>query len=240
MVNSQNGWPAKANTDTFTRFQAGGRGWWAANDDVAVIFTDLIEWFDANIERVVQPGEEFDDWSYNNRLVRGSTSTVSNHGSATAIDINATQHPRGVSNTFKAADRNAIRAKLREYKDVVRWGGDYKTVRDDMHFEINASKAKTKALANEIRERDMFTAADKAWLSAEISKTVSEALNDKNDRLGQSVSGALKTTYDRVDADNLQKQVSEGIKDALADTNHPLTARLIRLESKLDAAKVSG
>lgn len=175
-VKSQNGWPAKANTDTFTRFQAAGRGWWAANKDVAVIFTDWIEWFDNNIESVTKNDDVLDDWSYANRLVRGSTSTVSNHGSATAVDINATKHPRGVENTFSSSDRKKIRAKLKDYDGAIRWGGDYTTTVDDMHFEINVSAAKAKTVANDIRERDMFTDADKKWLSAEIAKQVSAVL----------------------------------------------------------------
>lgn len=176
MVNSQNGWPAKADTESFTRFTAGGRGWWAANRDVATVFTDVIEWFDKEIEPVIRQGEEYDDWSYANRLVRGSTSTVSNHGSATAVDINATRHPRGVKNTFSNSDVRKIRDRMKTYNGVVRWGGDYTTTVDDMHFEINASKAATAALAKQIRERDMFSSADKEWISNEIREAVIDVL----------------------------------------------------------------
>jgi hypothetical protein len=177
-VFSQNGWPAYATTDHFTRFDAGGRGWWAANSDVAVIFADLIEWFNQDIEPVASADKVFDDWSYANRLVRGSTSVVSNHGSATAIDINATRHPRGVHNTFANSDVKKIRAKVKEYDGVIRWGGDYKTTVDDMHFEINASKAATKRVADRIRERDVFTKSDKEWISAEIKRQAKTAAHE--------------------------------------------------------------
>lgn len=60
--------------------------------------------------------------------------------------------------------------------------------------------------------------------------------NSKNELLlKQSPAGALKTALDRVDADNLQLQVRTGISEALADSQHPLTVRLVELETKLDA-----
>src|SRR5215213_5395312 len=98
---SQNGWPAYATTEHFTRFTAAGTGWWAANADLAVVFTEFIERFNAEVERI--EGPVLDDWSYANRLVRGSATVVSNHGSATAIDLNALKHPRGVRGTFSKA-----------------------------------------------------------------------------------------------------------------------------------------
>ena len=51
---SQNGWPAYANTSHFTRFTAAGQGWWAANADVAVVFTEFIERFDKEVEEITQ------------------------------------------------------------------------------------------------------------------------------------------------------------------------------------------
>src|ERR1044071_9753268 len=87
---SQNGWPAYATTSRYTRFTAAGQGWWAANADVAVVFKEFIDRFDKEVEEITQ--NTLDDWSYANRLIRGSRSVVSNHGSATAIDINALKH----------------------------------------------------------------------------------------------------------------------------------------------------
>jgi hypothetical protein len=42
----------------------------------------MVHWWDANVEPVTQYG------SYNYRPIRGSTTTLSNHSSGTAIDIN--------------------------------------------------------------------------------------------------------------------------------------------------------
>jgi hypothetical protein len=151
MTLSQNGWTAYEDTSRFVRGEACGFKFWAANADVAVLFTDYIEWYDAEIEPV--DGPTLDDWSYANRLVRGSTSTVSNHGSATAIDINALKHPRGVPRTFSSAHRKTIEARIGTYGGALRSGEFYSTTVDGMHIEINTDRAGAKAAADKIRAR---------------------------------------------------------------------------------------
>ncbi|HSU36738.1 MAG TPA: hypothetical protein VLJ88_13855 [Propionibacteriaceae bacterium] len=167
MITSQNGWPAYATTDHFTRSSVCGFGYWSANDDVAVVFGEFIHRFDTEVEELTQP--KLDDWSYANRLVRGSTSVVSNHGSATAIDLNALKHPRGVHNTFSSAKAAKVRKIKNAITDnsgrpVLRLGMDYTGTVDDMHVEINASAARVKEAADKIRaqaqEDDMPTVAD--------------------------------------------------------------------------------
>lgn len=53
--------------------------------------------------------------------------------------------------------------------------------------------------------------------------------------VGQSLGGAVKTTFDRVSADNLQLQVRKGLELELADPHSPLSVRLAGLDTKLDA-----
>lgn len=177
---SQNGWAAYATTSHFTRFTAAGQGWWAANADVAVVFTEFITRFDREIEEITQ--RTLDDWSYANRLVRGSTSTVSNHGSATAIDINALQHPRGARNTYSSAQR----AKLHQIRNaitdnsgnpVLRLGEDYSTTVDGMHVEVNANATKVRQAANKIRKKqeDDVSFKDKHKLTAADVKAYDQA-----------------------------------------------------------------
>jgi hypothetical protein len=89
---------------------------------------------------------ELDDWGYAHRPVRGSTA-VSNHASATAVDINATRHPLGASGTFSPAQVQEIHTILNEVDGTVRWGGDYTGRKDEMHFEINAPQAKVTEVA---------------------------------------------------------------------------------------------
>lgn len=193
MATSQNGWPAYNTTANFVRGTAAKFGFWAADDDVRVIFEDLVTRFNKDVEAIAGP--ILDDWSWANRNVRGSDTTVSNHASATAIDLNALKHPRGVWRTFSEAKRKTIRALIARYDGVIRWGGDYQNVPDDMHFEINKGKAAVKKVADKIRaerlaaaqrEEDMNLTKEnlediaKAVLNADIIPNKSAAKDSKN------------------------------------------------------------
>lgn len=105
-----------------------------------------------------EPSRLADDWSYAPRPVRGSTTVISNHASGTAIDLNATQHPRGAKGTFTSSQVKAIRRILDDFVDpvtgrcVIRWGGDYVSAPcDEMHFEINAPEAAVARVAERIQ-----------------------------------------------------------------------------------------
>lgn len=118
----------------------------------------LAGWVDKNVEdidirRGVRGFDVFDDWSYAERLVRGGAS-LSNHASGTAIDLNAVQHPLGVTGTWSVTEKRKINNYLqREWKDpatgrvVIRWGENYISRKDGMHFEIDDDeKAVARAL----------------------------------------------------------------------------------------------
>ena len=93
--------------------------------------------FAAEFHATIEPIDEgsLDDWGYAFRMVRGSTDTLSNHSSGTAIDLNATKHPLGKENTFSKEDAAKCVALAAKYG--CKWGGTYKARKDDMHFEIN-------------------------------------------------------------------------------------------------------
>jgi hypothetical protein len=155
---SANGWRAYPGTETFVRFTAAGRGWWAANRDVATVLGHWIDWYDRVIERVILPGEIYDDWSHAFRPVRGQVTGYSNHGSATAVDINATRHPRGVKGTFSSAQRELMRKKLTSPElcddaglPVLRLGEFYSSTVDGMHVEVNVNAARIAQAAKKIR-----------------------------------------------------------------------------------------
>jgi len=104
-----------------------------------------------------EPSTLADDWSYAPRPIRGSTTTLSNHASGTAIDLNATQHPRGSARTFTAEQTRRVRAILASLRDpltgrpVVRWGQDYVSApTDGMHFEVDADPAAVARVAHHI------------------------------------------------------------------------------------------
>lgn len=98
----------------------------------SVLLIDFAAWFHVHIE----PLNQAQCGGYNNRVIKGSKKK-SNHASGTAEDLNWSLHPQGKRNTFSAADRAAIRERLKYYEGAIRWGGDYTGTPDDMHFEIN-------------------------------------------------------------------------------------------------------
>lgn len=152
MATSQNGWPAftgwgqagstsnPAVPGTDIKIQGGLR-----SGDVAEVLLHFAAWFHANIE-TLRAGW---CWGIDIRSIRGS-STTSNHQSGTAMDLNAPNHPLGSVGTFSSAQAAKIRAKLREYDGVIRWGGDYSGRKDEMHFEINVSSAAVAAVARRL------------------------------------------------------------------------------------------
>jgi hypothetical protein len=115
--------------------------------DVSVVLLWVANRFHERVERLEWPG----NWGYAERLIRGSSTTLSNHASGTAIDLNAPRHPLGVRGTFSAAQVRAIRDIVAATNGVVRWGGDYTPRVDEMHFEINAAAPAVKVAADRIR-----------------------------------------------------------------------------------------
>lgn len=130
--------------------------------DVATVLLEAARRFNAEVEPLALPvGEKpgYDDWGWAYRPIRGQVSGFSNHASGTAIDLNATRHPRGVKGTFELSERALVRKILASMKDkvtgreVVRWGEDFASTVDGMHFEINASPAAVNRVASRIREK---------------------------------------------------------------------------------------
>ena len=107
---------------------------------LAAEFHELIEPLDVG---------SLDDWGYCYRPIRGETTKLSNHSSGTALDLNASKHPLGQTNTFDPLKVPMIRALAHKYGCI--WGGDYKHRKDEMHFEIAISAAKAEALIKKIQ-----------------------------------------------------------------------------------------
>jgi len=110
----------------------------------------LLAAFAAEFHKLIEPIDEgtYDDWAYAYRMVRGDPTRLSCHSSGTAIDLNATRHFLGKVGTFPAEKVPMIRALAKKYG--LKWGGDFKTRPDDMHFEISVGPAKAAELITKL------------------------------------------------------------------------------------------
>jgi uncharacterized protein YukE len=148
---SQNGWPVNpprgARTIPGTNVRVN-----VADGPAGDVLMHVLGQVNSRVEGVELngPAGEHDDWGYAERNVRGSQA-ISNHASATAVDINATRHVLGAQGTFTPAQTAEIHRILGEVDNVVRWGGDYTGRRDEMHFEIIGSQEEVAAVAQRLR-----------------------------------------------------------------------------------------
>jgi hypothetical protein len=94
----------------------------------------------AEVEPLVWPG----CWGYAERTIRGDSTTLSNHASGTAIDLNAPRHPLGTDprTNFSPTAIAAARRIVADSAGCLRWGGDYIGRRDGMHLEVVAPEAR--------------------------------------------------------------------------------------------------
>ncbi len=145
MEKSANGWPASADPEAIdiVRKRVPGTD---LKLRVAKPVATLLLGFASEFHKLVEPIDEtktLDDWGYCYRKVRGSNTVVSNHSSGTAIDLNATQHPLAAVGTFNDEQVQVINRLCRKYG--LRWGGNYKSRKDEMHFEValNAIQVET-------------------------------------------------------------------------------------------------
>lgn len=147
MATSQNGFRANDRSVIASYAIPGGK-LALRKGDVATVLVYVAKRFHSEVEPLTWPG----NWAYAERTIRGSSRTLSNHASGTAIDLNAPRHPLGVavSRNFNRSQVAKIHQILRDCDGVVRWGGDYSGRKDAMHFEINKGTAAVRALARKI------------------------------------------------------------------------------------------
>lgn len=137
VLKSQNGWPANDVTRTQSyKVQGTNRALRLVKGNAGLLLSLVAAWVHKNVEPI-EPDKVADDWGYAERNIRGSSTTLSNHASGTALDYNATQHPLGVAGTWSASQREAINGMLGKLAGTVRWGDNYSGRKDGMHFEIN-------------------------------------------------------------------------------------------------------
>lgn len=151
---SQNGWSANDRSviETYTVGQKTRVA--LRKGDAGFLLKHFADWFDKNIRDIDYNynNGQLDDWGYAERPIRGGT-TLSNHASGTAIDINATCWPLGRDESvYLTADEiRRVREQLKVYEGAIRWGGDYDGRQDPMHFEINTDAATVARVAAKLR-----------------------------------------------------------------------------------------
>lgn len=117
--------------------------------DVATVLLHVGKLFNDRVAKVYNPG----CWGWNPPTKIPGSNIISNHSSGTAIDLNAPSFP-WQNYTMTNAQREACRGIVRELENVVAWGGDFPTIVDEMHFEIDATEEDVARVANNIRQGD--------------------------------------------------------------------------------------
>lgn len=150
MATSQNGWSANDRSVIASYALPGGKVALRKGDPSVVLLWCANRWHET-VEPLVWPGV----WGYAERPIRGSSSTLSNHASGTAIDINAPQHPLGTEprDNFSPLEIAAVRAIVEFCEGTVRWGGAYTGRKDGMHLELVGNAAAVRRIADKIRNR---------------------------------------------------------------------------------------
>jgi hypothetical protein len=147
------------------------------NDDAETVFRHIVEQFAATVQPLV-PSSCF---GFNYRPNVNNPDELSNHSSATALDINAEQHPnaRPTLSTFtraQVAACHAILVSVPELDDLVHWGGDWASplTTDAMHWEFHSHDlALLRRVADRIRE-DIVTPQDKQDIIDGVVKALTE------------------------------------------------------------------
>lgn len=139
LTTSQNGWPVSDNPSDLglvplvvggVSFGGGVRG--------GKVHQALSYVANAVHTRVQKANATYGCWGYAYRENTNSPGEWSNHASGTAIDFNATLHGNGLptTETWTDAQIAEIHKILDEVGGIVRWGGDYQSTPDSMHFEV--------------------------------------------------------------------------------------------------------
>ncbi len=132
------------------------RHFYLRDGSAGFLLTHLALWWHERVDPLT--GGILDEWSWAVRPIRGQTSGYSNHAGGVAIDLDATQFPRGIDpeDRLSANQISLIRHRLNFFKTgtgdrVLGWGGDYQNVPDAMHFEL--AYGSTLAQAEEVARR---------------------------------------------------------------------------------------
>lgn len=110
----------------------------------------VLLWLASQYHQHVEPLTQADTGGFVIKGIEGGRS-LSNHASGTAMDLRWQHHILGKRGTFKAMQVATIRRMLSLLDGVVRWGGDYVSRADEMHFEVVGSATALRRVADKIR-----------------------------------------------------------------------------------------
>lgn len=148
---SQNGWSVISQSYTKT-WTIGGRQVPLRRGPAGFVLAHWIWYFNYNIEFLLPT---YDDWGWALRRISGSDEW-SNHASGTAVDLNADAHPQGRRDTFTPHFTEMIRTRLAgRYENLIKWGGDFHTSVDEMHYEITGTYSVVNALADKLENTNI-------------------------------------------------------------------------------------
>lgn len=146
MATSQNGYSVITDRDDTKVHYIEGVYVPLRDDDTGYVLADFLRRY----EKKVEPLGRTETFGWNYRKIAGSDK-FSNHASGTAVDANSAQHAYGREDTFTSKELKDLRDVLDIYDGVIRWGGDYRYTKDEMHFEIDKPYADVKLVARRLR-----------------------------------------------------------------------------------------
>lgn len=140
---SENGW-RMCDINECDRMEIHGTGLklWFRKGEANDIMRAWLSWFNANVENLNNPGRGYtDEGSYTDSNSVGN----SNHNSATAADLNWSEHAfrvsySGFTNTEIAQVRAGLRLFTYKGKQLIWWGQDWNSPKDPMHFQLNQAE----------------------------------------------------------------------------------------------------
>lgn len=181
MATSDNGWSViyPKDASSKTTFVKVGK----ATFQVRKGTEELWRLFLAELNKIEPFSEAGWDGGYAFRMTRGSETNWSCHASATAIDMNASQHPRGRGLRYKGwslKQRYQMRKLLNStLGKAFKWGNDFSTTPDGMHLQLREPAVVNKVMgqlglrvisrAEQVRaqtralQRDVGLVSDGVW-----------------------------------------------------------------------------
>jgi hypothetical protein len=172
MPNSQNGWPVASRGQQDERPLI--RDVKIPNGVLAGDVAYIARWHAAEYDRRVERLKPGNCWGWFVKVIEGSR-TISNHASGTAWDLNAPDNPMGQGTTKKSMTSAQI-AECHELENesdnVLRWGGDYVSRNDPMHWEIVGSRAAVRKFAAKLRGAKPTPPREVEWKTMQVKMPV--------------------------------------------------------------------